>query len=83
MSRTARRQRLNRRPGAQPRAASAYRYSTAFENDDSCRMIETINNGKPSTSFMHFGDRIRIEMNDANGTSIFGTIDQVVEQYDG
>ena len=47
------------------------------------RTIETINDGKPSTSFMQFGDRIRIEMNDANGASIFGTIDQVVEQYEG
>jgi fumarylacetoacetate (FAA) hydrolase len=47
------------------------------------RTIETINDGKPSTSFMHFGDRIRIEMNDANGDSIFGTIDQVVTKYEG
>lgn len=47
------------------------------------RTIETINDGKPSTSFMQFGDRIRIEMNDANGASIFGTIDQIVEKYDG
>jgi fumarylacetoacetate (FAA) hydrolase len=47
------------------------------------RTIETINDGKPSTSFMKFGDRIRIEMNDANGDSIFGTIDQVVEKYEG
>ena len=47
------------------------------------RTIETINDGKPSTSFMQFGDRIRIEMNDANGESIFGTIDQVVTKYGG
>lgn len=47
------------------------------------RTIETINEGKPSTSFMQFGDRIRIEMNDAAGASIFGTIDQVVEKYEG
>ena len=46
------------------------------------RTIETINDGKPSTSFMQFGDRVRIEMNDANGDPIFGTIDQVVEQYE-
>ena len=45
------------------------------------RTIETINDGKASTSFMKFGDRIRIEMNDASGRSVFGTIDQVVEQY--
>jgi fumarylacetoacetate (FAA) hydrolase len=47
------------------------------------RTIETIIEGKPSTSFMQFGDRIRIEMNDANGESIFGTIDQVVTKYEG
>jgi hypothetical protein len=35
------------------------------------RTIETINDGKPSTSFMKFGDRIRIEMNDANGERRF------------
>ena len=46
------------------------------------RTIETITDGKPSTSFMQFGDRIRIEMNDANGESIFGTIDQVIEKYE-
>ena len=45
------------------------------------RTIETINDGKPNTSFMKFGDRIKIEMNDENGDSIFGTIDQVVEEY--
>ena len=47
------------------------------------RTIETINDGKPSTSFMQFGDTIRIEMNDANGESIFGTIEQTVEHYEG
>jgi len=47
------------------------------------RMIETIEHGKPQTSFMRFGDRIRIEMNDADGAPIFGAIDQVVERYEG
>ncbi|MBU2676115.1 MAG: fumarylacetoacetate hydrolase family protein [Gammaproteobacteria bacterium] len=46
------------------------------------RTIETINNGKPSTPFMKFGDRIRIEMNDDSGQSLFGTIDQVVARYE-
>jgi len=45
------------------------------------RTIETINDGKPSTSFMQFGDRVRIEMHDATGNSIFGSIDQVIEKY--
>lgn len=47
------------------------------------RMIETINTGKPQTSFMKFGDSIRIEMLDANGQSVFGAIDQRVVEYKG
>ncbi len=46
------------------------------------RMIETIQSGAPKTGFMKFGDRVRIEMNDVSGASIFGTIDQVVAKYD-
>ena len=46
-------------------------------------MIETIADGKPSTSFMKWGDRVRIEMKDANGQSIFGAIDQKVVKYAG
>jgi fumarylacetoacetate (FAA) hydrolase len=45
------------------------------------RALETIRDGKPSTPFMKFGDRIRIEMFDAGGGNIFGSIDQVVAQY--
>jgi fumarylacetoacetate (FAA) hydrolase len=45
------------------------------------RMIETIQQGKPSTPFMKFGDRIRIEMLDESGRSIFGAIDQKVVRY--
>jgi fumarylacetoacetate (FAA) hydrolase len=45
------------------------------------RTIETISDGKPTTAFMQFGDRIRIEMRDVAGKSIFGSIDQVVEKY--
>ena len=45
------------------------------------RCLETIADGKPTTSFMNFGDRIEIEMFDAKGNSIFGKIDQVVKQY--
>ena len=47
------------------------------------RTIETIQNGSPTTSFMQFGDRIRIEMHDADGESIFGLIDQTVVHYTG
>jgi fumarylacetoacetate (FAA) hydrolase len=33
------------------------------------------------TPFFKFGDRIRIEMKDAHGRSIFGAIDQEVVRY--
>ncbi len=45
------------------------------------RCLETIANGKPSTPFMRFGDRIEIEMFNQDGLSIFGKIDQVARQY--
>ena len=47
------------------------------------RTIETIQSGSPQTSFMRFGDRIRIEMRDADDESIFGVIDQTVVHYTG
>ncbi|MCK9193871.1 MAG: 2-keto-4-pentenoate hydratase, partial [Nevskia sp.] len=43
------------------------------------RTVETLRDGKPSTPFLRFGDRVRIEMFDADGGSIFGAIDQTVE----
>ena len=39
-----------------------------------------IADGKPTTSFMAFGDTIKIDMLDADGKSIFGAIDQQVWQ---
>ncbi len=42
------------------------------------RMLETIAAGTPSTPFLSFGDRVRIEMFDEAGASIFGAIDQKV-----
>jgi fumarylacetoacetate (FAA) hydrolase len=42
------------------------------------RMLETIEDGKPGTPFMSFGDTVRIEMLDRDGNSIFGAIDQKV-----
>ncbi len=45
------------------------------------RMIETISHGAPTTKFMTFGDRVRIEMKDNAGESIFGAIDQQVTKY--
>ena len=47
------------------------------------RTIETIEEGKPRTPFMEFGDRVRIEMLDDSGASIFGAIDQQVVEYGG
>jgi fumarylacetoacetate (FAA) hydrolase len=45
------------------------------------RTVETLRDGKPVTSFLKFGDRVRIDVTDAAGHSIFGAIDQVVEKY--
>jgi fumarylacetoacetate (FAA) hydrolase len=42
------------------------------------RCIETIRDGKAVTPFLRFGDTVRIEMMDAGGRSIFGTIEQTV-----
>lgn len=42
------------------------------------RMLEMINHGKPSTSFMQIGDEVKIEMLDHSGQSIFGSIKQKV-----
>lgn len=45
------------------------------------RMVEIIDGGKPSTPFMSEGDTIHIEMIDANGRNVFGTIQQRVARY--
>jgi fumarylacetoacetate (FAA) hydrolase len=42
------------------------------------RAIETIQDGKPATEYMKFGDTIRIEMKGRDGQSIFGAIDQTI-----
>jgi fumarylacetoacetate (FAA) hydrolase len=42
------------------------------------RSLETIADGKPATSFMAYGDTIRIEMVDGDGKSVFGAIEQTV-----
>ncbi|MBP1473220.1 fumarylacetoacetate hydrolase family protein [Frateuria sp. MAH-13] len=42
------------------------------------RTVETLRDGKPSTPFMKFGDTLRIEITDAQGTSIFGAIEQTI-----
>jgi fumarylacetoacetate (FAA) hydrolase len=42
------------------------------------RAIETIENDKPKTDFMKFGDTIRIEVKGKDGQSVFGAIEQKV-----
>lgn len=47
------------------------------------RMLEALEHGAPRTPFMRFGDRVRIEMVDGGGQSVFGAIDQRVVRYAG
>jgi len=42
------------------------------------RMLEMLAEGQPRTPFLTAGDRVRIEMFDAGGRSIFGAIEQTV-----
>ena len=73
---------VTRRLGAGTIVGSGTVSNTDRAKGSSClaetRMLETIAEGKPSTPFLKFGDRVRIEMFDAAGVSIFGAIDQRV-----
>jgi len=62
-------------PG-RPAAVGGIGYSCIAEQ----RTVETILGGKPVTPFMRFGDRVRIEMFDRNGRTVFGAIDQMVRR---
>jgi fumarylacetoacetate (FAA) hydrolase len=42
------------------------------------RTVETIERGSPVTPFLSRGDRVEIELRDAAGRNVFGTIDQEV-----
>jgi fumarylacetoacetate (FAA) hydrolase len=42
------------------------------------RALEQMEFGAPRTEYLRYGDRVRIEMFDRDGRSIFGAIDQVV-----
>jgi fumarylacetoacetate (FAA) hydrolase len=42
------------------------------------RTVETLRDGKPSTPFLKFGDRVKIDVTDASGASLFGAIEQTV-----
>jgi fumarylacetoacetate (FAA) hydrolase len=58
-------------PG-KPAAAGGAGYACIAEQ----RTVETLLEGAPRTPFLQAGDRVRIEMLDAAGRSIFGAIDQ-------
>jgi fumarylacetoacetate (FAA) hydrolase len=45
------------------------------------RMREIIANGAPTTEFLKVGDRVRIEMTNAAGHSLFGAIEQTVVPF--
>lgn len=45
------------------------------------RMLEIIENGEASTPFMQYEDKVKIEMYDQAGHSIFGAIEQKVVPY--
>lgn len=72
-----------------PLSAGAIVGSGTIANEDtskgaSCfaekRTVETLRDGKPTTPFMKFGDVVRIEMKAADGSDIFGAIEQRIEQ---
>jgi fumarylacetoacetate (FAA) hydrolase len=42
------------------------------------RALETVQHGSPKSTFLMFGDRVRIEMLGRDGASIFGAVDQKV-----
>ena len=46
------------------------------------RAIETIQDGKPVTEFMKYGDTIRIEMKGRDGQSLFGAIAQEIVPFE-
>jgi fumarylacetoacetate (FAA) hydrolase len=62
-------------PG-KPMAAGGRGYACIAEQ----RMVETISTGSPSTPFLAFGDRVRIDMTGKDGHSLFGAIEQDVAQ---
>ncbi|MFM8992953.1 MAG: fumarylacetoacetate hydrolase family protein [Actinomycetota bacterium] len=72
---------------SRPLAAGTIIGSGTVANDEpgvgsSCiaeiRSLETVRDGKPTTPFLRHGDRVRIEMLNETGASIFGAIDQRV-----
>ncbi len=60
-------------PG-RPAATGGVGYACIAEQ----RTVETLLRGTPTTPFLRFGDRVRIDMLDGSGGSVFGAIDQKV-----
>jgi len=60
---------------------SNHNHETGFCCISEKRALETIRTGAPVTSFFKFGDQVRIEMFDAKGQSIFGSINNEIKQY--
>jgi fumarylacetoacetate (FAA) hydrolase len=47
------------------------------------RTLEQLQSGSPRTPFLKFGDRVSIEMLDADGNNVFGTLDNRVVRLAG
>ncbi len=45
------------------------------------RMLEIIDQGEPRTSFLQFGDKVKIEMLNAGDENVFGSIEQEILEY--
>ncbi len=58
--------------GAKARTEWPKGYHTIAQKRD----METLQDGKPSTGFLKYGDTVRSEMKDVNGHTIFGAIEQ-------
>ena len=55
--------------------------STGYACLMEARLVEQVELGAARTPFLRFGDRVTIEMRDAAGASVFGSIDHVVERH--
>ena len=55
--------------------------SIGVSNLQDLRNIESLQQGQAQTNYLRFGDRIQIDAGDAQGHSIFGSIDQSVVQW--
>jgi fumarylacetoacetate (FAA) hydrolase len=73
-----------RRLGAGTVLGSGTVSNYGYKNGHACiaeiRALEAVEQGQPATPYLKFGDRVRIEMFDAAGQTIFGAIDHQVVQ---